>query len=117
MLVYRYQLPNGEGPYRCDVYNLSRKLDEMGDAHNDDEHPGWQDYPSAWDTKHNDYRAACTSVHQLRQWFRGYNSALKRAGFNVVEVEVSDEAVEIGRSGKQCRFHEDRVIRYKILNQ
>ena len=113
MLVYRYEWPDEQGPYRWEVYDLSRKLYAMKQAHQDDEHPGHQDYPDSWGVEHNDMRAACASIQQLKQWFKGYNAELIRQGFYMVELEVSH--VEYGISGRQCRFHIDDVISQRIL--
>lgn len=114
MLVYRYQCEQGFGPYRSYTPGRwSRKLDRMCDAHNDTEHPGWQDYTSYWNS--SDWRAACYSVKQLKQWFYGYNAEIKRLGFKIVEVEVDEKFVEHGLSGKQCRYPDYEVIKETVI--
>ena len=55
---------------------------------------------------------ACQSPEQLRQWFKGYNTPLKRLGFKIYEYTLSKQIK--GKSGLQIGFKQEWVIS-KIL--
>lgn len=57
----------------------------------------------------------CTSIEELKAWFRGLNSLLLRCGFVLVEYKVTEQSVIVGHSGLQCLFNAKRVIERKVV--
>lgn len=104
MRVYRYEHEDGRGPYRSSM--TSPELDALlYEEHGDSkDHPNWLDeYDSAFydDT----YLAGFTSIEQVHNWFNlAIRTLLEKDGFVLIEYDVPDEYVHIGKSGKQCIF-------------
>lgn len=106
--VYRYQHSvSGVGPYNHDPYG---SLNDMCLAHDDEEHPPWQlDGPTvaAAAVGFGPYIGACPSREALDEWFDGWQDELAFAGFVVAVYEVSEAAILLSESGKQCAFRRE----------
>jgi hypothetical protein len=60
-----------------------------------------------------EYYAGCPSLKSLREWFRGYLSAMHRAGY-VIKVFESNEVLH-GVSGKQVAFVRQSAKLVKVI--
>lgn len=100
MKVYRIENSEGVGPYRSDEF--MDLLDEMKNAHCDEEthpnllHDGLAD---VWSEAHI---CAFDSMKKLSRWFNGYLPLLLSLGFKVKSYETSE--YHYGLSRKQLIF-------------
>ena len=101
MKVYRYEDPEGIGPYRS---TLLMDMYELGFNHNNgDIHPDWDDDCITY--YDYNYKAACESIDKLHEWFSEEEQvALIEEGYIIKEYEVDEQDVIYGKSGKQLVF-------------
>lgn len=119
MKVWRYQDARGYGPYttvgfsHCpDGPTYHKRKDLMLDLNDDHrespEHPGpWEDYG------HTPFTSAVfgfASKELALEWFAGYNARLLECGFDLIHVEVPDEHVYKGKSGRQVFFNKKYLL-------
>lgn len=97
MLVYRVE-KNGIGPYRHD--DTSDELWNKLYAKNDDTRPGPN--RDGIGMVRRDIHFGFQDIEQLKAWFKGARSALRKNGFNLVIYDVPSRWVYIG--GKQVGF-------------
>jgi hypothetical protein len=99
MFVYRYETTDGLGPYTTRwPFEFALKM-----AHEDLDHPGPRidfdcylyPYPLV-------PRFACPNIRLLGEWFCGWHSKLKEAGFVIARYHALD--VVWGNSDKQVIF-------------
>lgn len=118
--VYRYEYrsdkPIGDGVYMC-KHTLGfnnpeyiKLLHYMCVKHSGNTHPT---ITTDLDNFTTDLYCGCTTIKQLKNWFKGYNTALKGFGFNIVEYTV--KSYEVGSSGLQCAFKQSWVKDRKVI--
>ena len=122
MRIYRYEHPvDGRGPYLprdvdSDDYfdsNLYGLSEELNDKHSDSAHPNrvGDGLPAA-------LPFGAPDLESLREWFYGFHSQLSDHGYEIIVVDVPDDQVQVGLSGKQVTYYPDNskiIARYKSL--
>ena len=107
--VYRVE-KNGCGPYTyTDTFKTNAKerkiLKRLNDSHDSD----YDNHP-AIDTDFvncgSDFLCGCLTLKQLKKWFRGHLTPLKRIGFKIKVHKVDPKKQELTKSisGKQVIF-------------
>ena len=115
--IYRYEDANGMGVYNTvlenniDFANLFSNLNSK--------HSGNKTTPPihkdlVWNFCDADYYSACTSIKELRTWFKGFNKPLLDTK-EVNLVEYSVKHIYKTRSGLQIGFLQSDVISKKII--
>lgn len=93
--VYRYEHPDsGFGPYNHPYYEYDKNftiidkklLTMMCWRHRNRD--GLPNLIGAIRLATGEWRSACSSLAELREWFRGFNKGLKEYGFRVITYEV-----------------------------
>jgi len=117
--VYRYEEQfGGEGPYTC---RMDRTMDytvceAISEKHCNTGRPSIRidglDFAA---NSGDEFRTACNSLKELKNWFKGFNKWLLESGFILVEYTVSKKFD--GDSKMQCVFHKTAIIEKKIIVQ
>lgn len=134
--VYRYELPqryniisgNYEptnsanedkrpytGPYNCSVENNKTCyiLDRMRNKHRDQtKYPGMY---NDFDNYNDSHYCCCSTLKDLKKWFRGFNTHLIKHGFKIIEYTVNESI--LGKSGKQSIFNYKDITKRKVLTK
>lgn len=108
MMVYRVEL-NGTGPYRGKYTRKNKFFKKMFLHHNnDDNHPGlWKDFRKALNSKEDRrFVFGFKSIEQLKEWFYGYRTGLRKYGFKVCVYKTKN--YKYGKSKKQLIFKKNR---------
>lgn len=123
MKLFRLEHPSDNcGPYhsnlRFDDTILKNLSDDMSYMHQDHKHPAFFgdfcENPEAMSSNVEHYLFCCTSLENLKEWFKGYLEEFLTFGFVVVEIEV--EQYFIGDSRKQAIVRKDIPFRKQVVN-
>lgn len=124
--VYRYEFESEfesleiyDGPYTVDTNapgmdDINTLQDEICNSHSSTKSPN---HPGAYIDMPNfscNHYCACLSIKELTDWFKGYNTRLKKLGFSLVEYEVKNYIES--KSNRQCAFDCDDIINRTVLN-
>lgn len=104
--IYRYE-KDGLGPYRSfkDSYKLQNAHRNRKDRLN-----LFDDFPTNDERilQYRKYKCACPTEKLLKNWFRGFNSRLRKDGVDMYEIKVKEMVT--GKSGYQVFFRDEDVI-------
>lgn len=111
MLVYRVE-KNGIGPYRHDEVDdkLYCKISSHNSCYN---RPGPIRDGISIGPYNSDIHFGFKDIEQLKAWFKGARSALRKNGFNLVVYDVPKRWVYVG--GKQVGFNMSKAWPMKTL--
>lgn len=110
MLVYRVE-KNGIGPYRHD--GVDEKLYCKISSHNSDNNRPGPNRDGISVRSSPDIHFGFKDIEQLKTWFKGARSALRKNGFNLVIYDVPKRWVYVG--GKQVGFNMSKAWPMKTL--
>jgi len=117
--VYRYENPiDGMGTYNCGLDGVDLSLFKEKLLKN---HSKRKDRPTLeldsldFALFVDEFKTGCNSLKELKEWFKGYNKKLIKAGLVIVEYVVENKID--GKSKKQCVFHINAIISKKIIEQ
>lgn len=109
MVIYRIEHPSDKyGPYRLTgiirPVELLKLADKLCYKHNSSGcHPGIHS-DTAFNFNCDTDICGFPSIESYKSWFYGFRAALRRNGYQLLEIEVPDKKIKKTVSGKQVAF-------------
>lgn len=104
--IYRIENENGLGPYYGNTFG---PLERMIFKHNmSDLHPGSEDFVLESEPENiEQYVFGFQTLEQLKSWFEGFISEVEYLGYKIVQFQIDESKIIVGKSGRQIIFRKE----------